>query len=67
MDSFVNEVERITTLMENNPKLFPQVEDSEIRKALVKPHHNIIYKIKAEVIEILTFWDTRQNPEKLKL
>jgi plasmid stabilization system protein ParE len=52
-----------------NPYIFQSFEDNiKIRKGFVHKHISLFYKINEtkNVIELLVFWDNRQNPEKLE-
>lgn len=39
-------------------------KNSSIRSVLLTKHNRLYYRIKNETIELLTIFDTRQNPEK---
>jgi len=36
-------------------------------KNLIIAHYNIFYEIRSEIIEIITVWESRQNPDKLNI
>tara|TARA_B100002051_G_C16551676_1_gene542913 strand:+ start:485 stop:724 length:240 start_codon:yes stop_codon:yes gene_type:complete len=38
---------------------------TDVRIQIIKDY-KIVYRIKEDLIEILTIWDTRQNPKNLK-
>lgn len=40
-------------------------EDIEVREFLILKNFSIIYKI-SNIIEIIAFWDNRQNPTSLE-
>lgn len=52
-----------------NPEMFvASKKQKKIRKGFVTKHTSLIYKIKSnKIIELVYFWDNRQNPKKLKL
>ncbi|MGQ0827476.1 MAG: type II toxin-antitoxin system RelE/ParE family toxin [Bacteroidota bacterium] len=51
-----------------NPELFvTSKQKRNIRKGFITKHTSLLYKIKPTEIELLYFWDNRQNPKKLKL
>lgn len=51
-----------------NPELFvASKQKKNIRKGFITKHTSLLYKIKPTEIELLYFWDNRQNPKKLKL
>lgn len=46
------------------PMMFPASEKRKnIRQAVITKHTKLIYRIEVEEIQLLHFWDTRQNPE----
>ena len=66
--SFTGKVDRVLTRIQKNPELFIASKgDSSIRRGLVVKQITLIYRIVTEKSEIhlLTFWDNRQNLEKL--
>ncbi len=48
------------------PQMFAEFHDRNIRKALINPNIYMLYKISNEHIELLTFWNNKQDPSKLK-
>lgn len=51
------------------PSLYPKAEldDTNIRKAVITKRTTFYYKSNQGSIEILAFFDTRQDPDKLKI
>ncbi|HWY12041.1 MAG TPA: type II toxin-antitoxin system RelE/ParE family toxin [Bacteroidia bacterium] len=66
VENFVNSTAVVVKFISENPKMFRKTNKKNIREALVTPHNLMIYKITADKIDIITFWDTRQNPKKKK-
>ena len=67
---FVSEVTDILMNVSRNPKMFISTKKNKyIRKGLITKHISFYYRIKPrkKEIEILTFWDNRQNSKKLIL
>ena len=65
MRKLSNEIEKTVNLISNNPNLFPQSENRDVRKAVVKKLNTIYYRLKEEdKVEILSFFSNRQNPNK---
>ena len=63
-----NEIERTINLISNNPNLFPQSENSNVRRTVVKKLNTIYYRIKDEEnIEILSFFSNRKHPDKRQI
>jgi plasmid stabilization system protein ParE len=50
-----------------NPYLGSPSKIENIRYFLVFKHFSIYYRVKSDVIEILSFWDNRRNPEDLEM
>ena len=49
------------------PISYPPFEKfPDIRKCVLTKHISLYYKINNKDIEVLTLFDTRQNPDKLK-
>jgi toxin YoeB len=59
-----NEVKKVLLLLSNHPFLGKKTGLPNTR-VLIKGNHKIFYKIYAEELVILLFWDSRQNPKKL--
>lgn len=69
MNGFLDRVEEVLGKIKSNPKLYPLHRPSEnIHKCVI--HERIILYDKVvdeEVIDLLTFWNTYQDPNKLKV
>ncbi len=69
VNSFVDKTEEVLGVIKRNPKAFVESpRKKNIRKGFVTKHNSLFYKVrpyKKEII-LLTFWDNRQNPKKLK-
>lgn len=65
-----NEVKKITTILSFNPFFGQEYElisfSSKIRRAIVLDNFSMLYQV-TDKVEILTFWDNRQDPNDLKL
>ena len=63
------EIERTIELISNNPLLFQIDENKNIHRKVVAKYNTLYYHIKEEekVVEILSFFSNRQDPEKRSL
>jgi len=61
LNVFFNE---IALMILKKPKIGVKLSDSECRARLIRDYY-IIYLISDKTIEIVSIWDTRQDPEKL--
>jgi plasmid stabilization system protein ParE len=65
---FLNQVIQTIRSIDSFPKGFPECEKPKnARKAIIHPHSTLFYRIKSKTkVELLLFWDNRNNPKKLK-
>ncbi|WP_183573168.1 type II toxin-antitoxin system RelE/ParE family toxin [Mucilaginibacter sp. X5P1] len=66
-DKFVIKFEakilKILNLISEAPFIYPIVEENtEVRKCLLHKNCSMLYKVYDNVIEIVCFWDNRQDP-----
>ena len=66
IEKFVNATNKCVKFISQYPKLFRKTNIKNVHEALVTPHNLLIYKIYDSHIDLITFWDTRQNPIKKK-
>lgn len=62
--------EMVLRAIKRNPGIFPfSLKHKEIRKAIVDKNNSFFYKVDSynNKIYLLTFFDNRQNPDRLKL
>lgn len=68
--AYPNKLERLFNAILTLTAVFPysgqKTELADIRIRIVK-HYKLVYRITHEHIEVLTIWDTRQDPSKLKI
>jgi plasmid stabilization system protein ParE len=69
INSFLDRVDSVLDQIRKNPAQFPlHNPSSDIRKCVVHKRIILYYKIVNETtIDLMTFWNTYQDPEKLKL
>jgi toxin YoeB len=53
-------------LLEKHPEIGVKVDVKNMRN-LIQGDFGIFYEIKSETIEVITIWDSRQDPEKLDI
>lgn len=67
--SFIDKTEHTIAQIAENPQMFKASKKKKsIRKGFITEYNSIYYRIKPrkKEIELLTFWDNRQNPLKIK-
>ena len=62
--NFINTANKVVLFISENPLMFRQSNKKNVHEALVTKHNFLLYRIKPNHIELLTFWDTSQNPKK---
>lgn len=62
-------LDKTLKLISKNPKLFQETKGRLIRRAVVKKYNVLYYREneKNKVIEVLSFFSNRQDPQKLKI
>lgn len=64
---FISKTELIIKTIEKNPRIYPESEIFKgIRKAHIDKNNSMFYEIEESKIYLLTFFDNRQNPNKLR-
>ena len=67
IEAFVNRTEEAIGHICKNPLLYPYSKESDTHKCVLVKQVSLFYRIKEDNIELLVFWDTRQNPAKIPL
>jgi plasmid stabilization system protein ParE len=63
---FLNKLKENIDLIQINPELFPVSEFEELRKCVVSKQTTVFFIIEKNKIYIVSVFDTRQNPNKIK-
>jgi plasmid stabilization system protein ParE len=64
---FIDRTNEVINFISQNPKQYLYSKKKNSYRAVVTKHVSLYYKIQPNEIELLVFWDTRQDPEKLDL
>ena len=65
IENFVQETERVLNAIIKNPYMFKASRKKKnVRKGFVTEYNSLYYRVKLRKneIELITFWDNRQNP-----
>ncbi len=65
---FINEVESLLEQIKTNPEMFQASRKKKnVRKGIITKHNTLYYRIKPrkKELELITFWDNRQEPGKM--
>lgn len=67
LENFLSLYETKIKVISEFPSRYPFIHSSSgLRKAVLTKHNIILYREKPEHIEIISIFDTRQNPDKIK-
>jgi plasmid stabilization system protein ParE len=66
-EKFAERVEEVIGYLQKNPKMYSHSKSRNSYRAVLTQQTTLVYRLKEEsTIELITFWDNRQDPEKLK-
>ena len=61
---FIKRTETVLRQVQRRPTMFKHSSRMNIYEVLITKHNLLLYQLKGSGIELLTFFDTRQNPMK---
>jgi plasmid stabilization system protein ParE len=65
--NFLDQLKKFETIVLRFPRIYPESQIKKgYRKAIISKQNSIIYKVDKNVIRILTVFDNRQDPGRLK-
>ncbi len=65
---FARTLDHTVELISKNPDLFQtSKEKTNVRWAVILTHNSLYYRTRENTVEILSLFDTRQNPKKKKI
>jgi len=68
IQNFSRRLDKRLDLIFVNPNLFPRTtKRKNVRKSVLTKHTVIYYKTESNVVTIVTLFDPRQNPKRLRL
>ncbi|MES2426316.1 MAG: hypothetical protein V4560_05055 [Bacteroidota bacterium] len=63
LNDFEERVTEILTKIQESPFIFQAIDkDQRVRKSVIHGNCSVFYEIKQTTVEILFFWDNRQDP-----
>jgi plasmid stabilization system protein ParE len=65
--NFIERTGQVIEHISQNPLHYPYSKESDSYKCVFIPQVSLFYRLKQDHIELLIFWDNRQNPAKLIL
>jgi len=67
VEAFANQTERVLELIKQNPSLYQYSKKSDTHKFVLTKQVSLFYRVKKREIELILFWNNRQDPDKLNL
>jgi plasmid stabilization system protein ParE len=61
-EKFVGKTYKVLDTIAQQPFLFKAYQENDVRKGLITKHTSVVYRVHSERVEILFFWDNRQEP-----
>ena len=65
LEAFIDRTVEVINFICSNPLLYPYSIKSDTHKCVVVKQISLFYKLKGNEIDLLLFWDNRQDPAKL--
>ncbi len=65
-NNFLDEFEKTVEIIKSNPNTFPKSDRNKYHKAVITKQTSIFYRFDVRIINIVSVFDTRQNPNKIK-
>jgi plasmid stabilization system protein ParE len=66
-EAFIGKTDKVIKQISGYPYMFKKYNKHNIHQALIAKQTLLLYKIYTTHIDLITFWDTRQNPMEKKL
>ena len=66
-NEFIEKLDYSIELIRNQPEMFPESKQGKkLKKCVVTKQTTLFYRFTSKQINVVTIFDTRQNPKKLK-
>ena len=67
VEKVIERTEEVLAHIKNNPLQYIYSKDLKAYRSVITKQVSLLYQVEEESIELLVFWDTRQDPGKLKM
>jgi hypothetical protein len=65
VEKFIERTDEVLAHIKNNPLQYIYSKELNAHRSVITKQVSLLYQIEGESIELLVFWDTRQDPQKL--
>lgn len=62
VSAFIKKMNNTFDIISHSPYAYPSTRYENIRRAVISRQTSVLYRVSEEYIEILFFWDNRQDP-----
>ena len=62
VSAFVKKANRTFNTISNSPYIYQSTRYENVRRAVITKQTSVLYRVNSQHIEILFFWDNRQDP-----
>jgi plasmid stabilization system protein ParE len=67
IENFIDRTEEALSHISRNPLLYQYSEGNNAYRCVLVKQVSLFYRIKSDQVQLLVFWDNRQDPSKLLL
>ena len=61
-EKFIETTSKVLNNISQQPFIFKAYQDKDVRKGLITKQTSVVYRVLHDRIEVLFFWDNRQEP-----
>lgn len=65
--NFIDRVEEVVRIISKHLKIFAYLPEHQAYRCVIVKPVSLFYRLRSNQVELLSFWDNRMDPEKLKL
>jgi plasmid stabilization system protein ParE len=65
VNNFITRTETVLFHISQNPLQYSYSKRYDVHKCVVRKQVSLYYNIKQDTVELISFWDNRQDPERL--
>jgi len=62
VSEFIQKTNRILEVISKSPLIYQSTQFPNVRRAVISKQTSVLYKVSGNYIEVLFFWDNRQDP-----
>ncbi len=66
VQKFIGTTNFVFSKIASNPNMFKKSKQKNVRLGFISKHTSFFYNVGSREIQVLTFWDNRKDPRKLK-